>query len=116
MFMTDAEDVMEKVQPNENKGQYGNTQGKSPNSLYKKYKTWAEDNGKSPMSFPQWMKWAQDKGLVKGNYSADAVTDDKQKEDVTPPAKSNKKIIVGLLLVSLAFGIYMGYRNKTETN
>lgn len=113
--MTDAENVMEKAGPKEHKGQYGDTKGKSPNSLYKKYKTWAEDNGKAPMEFPQWMKWAQDKGLLKKNYSADAVTEDKPKDDITPKVKSNVKKYASVAIVVVAIVIlYKAYKSEDK--
>lgn len=113
--MTDAENVMEKVSPKENKGQYGDTKGKSPNSLYKKYKTWAEDNGKAPMDFPKWMKWAQEKGLLKKNYGADAVTDDKQKDDVAPPVKGNMKKYVSIVIAGvIILVLYKAYKSEDK--
>lgn len=114
--MTDAEDVMEKVQPKENKGQYGNTKGKSPNSLYKKYKTWAEDNGKTPMDFTQWMKWAQEKGLLKKNYGADAVTEEgKPKDDVAPKVKGNMKKYVSVVVAGvIILVLYKAYKSEDK--
>lgn len=101
---TEAENVLENVSAKEHKGQYGNTKGKSPNALYKSYKTYMEDNKKQPMPFPKWMEWAQKQGVVKGNYSnADALTEEnKEDKDITPKVKSNVKKYASVAFVIVA--------------
>lgn len=111
----EAENVLENVGAKEHKGNYGNTKGKSPNSLYKSYKTYMEDNGKQPMPFPKWMEWAQKNGVVKGNFSADAVTEDKVEDKETPPVKSNvKKYASVVFCIFAAVVLYKAFKAEEK--
>ena len=103
---------MEKAKAKEHKGSYGNTKGKSANALYKSYKTHVMDKGKTPMSFPDWLKWAKDKGVIDGNYSADAVTSD-VKDDVAPPVKGSIKKYTSVILLGVAvLVLYAAFKSE----
>ena len=106
--MTDAENVMEKASTNEHKGNYGQTNGRSANALYKSYKAYVENQGKRPLGFVQWAEWAKQKGVIKGNYSADAVT-----EENVP--LSNIKKYAGVVFVVIAvIVLYKAYKSEQK--
>ena len=99
----EAEDVMDKVDSKQHKGNYGQTNGKSANALYKNYKTFVTDQGKSPMPFPEWLKWAKEKKVIPGeNYGADAVKEEGKKDDANVPVKSNMKKYASVVFIGLA--------------
>lgn len=111
--MSDVEETIKKAGTKEHKGNYGNTQGQSANSLYKKYKTWIEDQGKIPMDFKPWLKWAKEKGIITGNYNADAVTDEKKDDDVSAPVKSNTKKYVTVIIFGVAvLVLYSAFKSE----
>ncbi len=112
-----AEEVMEKAGTNQHTGSYGNTKGKSANSLYKSYKTFVTDRGQKPLDFTPWLKWAKAKGIVPANVSekeefkADA---ENNNTNVTTDSIPTWKIAVGVVLVvGIGVAIYMNYKKPS---
>ena len=64
---------LNKIGSREKNDQHGDLKN-SAQFLYKNYKTWVKLNkpNEKPLSFKDWIKWAKSKGIVKGDYSADA--------------------------------------------
>lgn len=114
------EDVMEKVQTKEHKGNYGNTKGRSANDLYKSYVSYCEDNNKKPLAFPDWIKWAKSKGVVPQNLNADAATDsneEKAEDGTPPPVKSNIKKYTSVIIIGVsALLLYAAWKSDKTGN
>lgn len=128
--MLEYADILNKVDANERKGHYGNTTGMTVNDMYKNYQAWFSAKYPSPaipLSFREWLRWAQNKGLIKpkvmkveGDESnQDLSSSDAENTEIVLPMRFNKptnrtgKILAGtILFVSLAFLIYNIWRKK----
>ena len=93
---------LESVEAVTHNGRYGNVRNASPNHMYKKYVAWMGDKGGKPLSFKEWLQWAQKKGLAQervlsadGNNTEVVLSEDDVK-------KSLKKIGVFILFASIA--------------
>lgn len=112
--MQEAEQTIGNVKATEHKGEYGNTSGKSANSLYKNYCAYMEKTGKKPLGFKEWVTWAKGKGIIDPKTSADGVEQADNKEvaeeiqKAQDGSKRTKMIIGGVLVFGLT--CFIGYK------
>lgn len=122
--MQEAENTIGNVKTSSQKGSYGDTSGKSANSLYKSYCTYMENNGRKPLDFKAWLTWAKSKNIVDPKSSADGSEQDVKEEvskevsNAQDGAKRTKRIIGGVLIFTmtcfLAYKAYDYYKGSKQ--
>lgn len=121
--MLEAENEIGKVKSSSRKGDYGDTNGKSANSLYKSYKNYMISVGKSPLSFPDWIKWAKEKGIVDKNINSDGegLKEEQDRmliENAEQTSARTKKIVGGIIIFGMAcflgYKVYNHFKNKSN--
>lgn len=81
---------------------HGNLEA-SPNAMYKRYSKWFYEkygSGQNPLSFKEWLKWANSKGMIK-NFNADGATP----QDVIDAVKESHSIGKKLAILGLVLAI-----------
>ena len=132
MIMNSVDNKLNDISANEKNHKYGEVKKASVQSLYKRYKAWMKEN--NPMaevlSFADWIKWAQKKGIVK-NYSSDGESEIKSpappqgdmepKEEIKEVSKVAKNMgkaigvaVIGVAIIVLAYNLYNNSTNKNQ--
>lgn len=107
---------IENVEVKEHKGNYGDTKNASANSLYKSYKSYVLSKKQQPLSFPEWISWAKEKGILPNTFKAEGVKEDVEESEVEKVAEAvgrSTKVVVTVVIASIA--LYLAYNLFTQT-
>ena len=111
----------EQVEAPTRMGVYGITSRATANSVYKRYRTWFREkygDAAKPLSFPDWMRWAKSRGIVKSadgdpnevNIEAEDGEVGRAPEDMVPELtnvnRAGRYIAGAILFLSVASIIY----------
>jgi len=94
-------------------GYYGDINGKSPNTMYKKYLTWFAKNNepnKKPLNFKNWLVWAHSKGMVMKASGPEIA----ETQEIKEAAKGAGKQIAIAVAIAIGIGLLINANRQRK--
>mgnify|MGYP001583355339 CR=1 FL=1 len=111
---------MEQVKTTEKNEIHQDTTGATPNQLYARYKAWFEGHygkEKQPLSFKEWLKWAQSKNIFAQDLDKqkqEAIQKNAELNEAIGNVKNTRKNLAIALVVIVGIFIAIGLTRKTQ--